>query len=161
MGSVGHIPKERPDPLTFDFFNDSHAQHEGSEAQHRRSHNIRETLEHIKIRWVLDNWEEEQVINPGWSERQHVWPDTPDWVVTRDLRNIRKYHLGYMSKWLPNRDHPWMRQVYSHMPEFRPVIMFRLCTDMYYVEKGTIRRGRLGRWDDHWRARRLENSNTL
>lgn len=30
--------------------------------------------------------------------------------------------------WEPNRDHPWVQEALSRMPQFHPVIMFRLCT---------------------------------
>lgn len=144
---------DHPDPLTYDFFSECHAQHPGSEAQRRRTQTIHKTIEDIQKQWVLDDWDEQDEI-PGWTEREHVWLSTPDWVSTRDYtkKGSQSYRRNYMSQWVPNRDHPWMRQVYSRMPDFRPVIMFRLCTDTYYLQRGTTRNNRLRRWDDYWRV---------
>ncbi|KAJ4385609.1 hypothetical protein N0V93_010038 [Gnomoniopsis smithogilvyi] len=151
--------EEHPDPLTFDFFSECYAQAAGSEAQRRRTQTIHDAVECIQKRWVLDNWDEQDEL-PGWSERQHVWLATPDWVSTRDYikKGRQRHRRDYMSMWVPKRDHPWMIQVYSRMPEFRPVIMFRLCTDTYYLQQGTTRGNRLGRWDDQWRIKCSGNS---
>lgn len=147
---------KHPDPLTFDFFSECHAQQPGSEVQNRWTQNIHDDMEDIKQQWVLDNWEEQEVETPDWSEREQVWLATPDWVPTRDYKqkHRQRHRRGYMSKWVPKLDRPWMKQAYSHMPEFRPVIMFRLCTDTYYLEQGTRCSGRLGCWEDTWRVKR-------
>lgn len=146
--------EEHPDPLTYDFFSECHAQHVGSEAQRRRTQVIHDAMEKIQKQWVLDKWDEQDEL-PGWSEREKVWLATPDWVPTRDYtkKQRQRNRLDYMAQWVPNRDHPWIMQVYSSMPEFRPVIMFRLCTDTYYLHQGTTRNNYLGHWDDHWRIK--------
>lgn len=56
--------EERPDPLTYDFFSECHAQHTGSEAQLRRTQAIHRTVEDIQKQWVLDHWDEQDQL-PG------------------------------------------------------------------------------------------------
>ncbi|KAJ4425216.1 hypothetical protein N0V82_000025 [Gnomoniopsis sp. IMI 355080] len=74
---------EHPDPLTFDFFRECHAQHQGSDAQRLRTRTICETIEDIRTQWVLDNWEEQDELR-RWPAGESVWMATPSWVATRD-----------------------------------------------------------------------------
>lgn len=137
-------PETQRDAATLNFFRQCHAHYAGSEAQRRRTQSIHDAVENIQKRWVLDYWDEQDEL-PGWLEREQVWLATPDWVPTRDLtKKRRQTHLrGYMALWVPNRDHPWMMRIYSRMPNFRPVIMFRLCTMLHALPKGTKRDNRL------------------
>lgn len=127
-----------PDSLTGDFFKrySPYRTHNGRPA-------VQDRLEKIRARWLRDRWHDitgwwvTELLWSGrtrqsWHEskvpglvKEEVWDSAPP--------RPRLRRDEWQAAGIPNRGHSWVRETYSRMPKFLPTIMFRLCTNKYYL----------------------------
>lgn len=107
------------DRMTEDFFtnyeNDDSAIALAEENSIRMT--VRDAIIDVQAGWVLNRWRQYGFRTPG-LRKDDVWHADPAKSAT--VASGRSH--------FPNLDHPWVKEVYSQMPRFRPTIMFRLCT---------------------------------
>lgn len=95
-----------------------------------------EFLLDLETRWLLDSFPTASGHSFAVEQlRNEVWLTKPEDFDGRD-DDPRAIDYGDLpgrpfarQLWSPNRDHPWVKDVLSRMPEFVPTIMFRLCTN--------------------------------
>lgn len=91
--------------------------------------------EDLEIRWLLYCEDRRIGFRDGDAN-----PPQGNWLITPQSFDDSDDDPRYMDygalpgrpfarqMWKPNRDHPWIQATLSRMPDFHPVVMFRLCT---------------------------------
>lgn len=95
-----------------------------------------EFLLDLETRWLLHPFVAPQGDSSSALEllNEEVWLTQPRDFDGREDDPRRLTYGGLPGRpfarqlWSPKRDHPWVQDVLSRMPDFRPTVMFRLCT---------------------------------
>lgn len=94
-----------------------------------------ECTQDLEIRWLLYSENRYYASENGYDNPlRGNWLKTPesfDGVLDdpryKDYEDLPGRPFA-RQMWEPNRDHPWVQKALLRMPQFHPVIMFRLCT---------------------------------
>lgn len=102
------------DPLTEAFF-EQYVDDESAIIREGGSQaTVQEAIGGIQLEWLLCRWEQEaETQRPA---AKNVW----------EAGLLAYSDPGFVP---PSSCHPWLKETYLQMPEFRPTIMFRLCTN--------------------------------
>lgn len=97
-----------------------------------------EYVTNLEIMWLLDNFHNNALYPDVKLLFHEIWLNSPlnfmrtannpqplDSVDDGDSSALRPI---LKQRYRPNRDHPWVKDVLSQLPQFCPTVMFRLCT---------------------------------
>lgn len=73
----------------------------------------------LKFAWLVHMWDINKV---------RVADPDEAWMKPPDYKQGEVPCVWQWPRWVPNRDHPWMREMLEAMPDFHPTVMVRLCT---------------------------------
>lgn len=96
-------------------------------------------MEDAKTRWLLERWfdttgpwvreQQNRFATMRWVRRIRNVPGLVQEEVWEKAPRVLNTRHSVISHWVPNQQHPWVRDTYSSMPRFIPAVMFRLCTN--------------------------------
>lgn len=91
--------------------------------------------EDMRFSWLLNMWSlnKDRVTDP-----EGAWIETPE---TNRGQSDERWRWSWQL-WVPNREHPWMKDTVEAMPSIQPRIMVRLCTQRCPLEYPSARRAR-------------------
>lgn len=71
-----------------------------------------------------------------WYAREDIGPNPGSaWIPYLPEYYMTEKKRFYMSQFLPNEKHPWLKEVRQSMPKLRPRIMVRYCYNMCYIKE--------------------------
>ncbi|RKU43152.1 hypothetical protein DL546_002601 [Coniochaeta pulveracea] len=113
------------DPHPASFFNKYCQQ--GSRAR------VQDRTEDMRFSWLVNSWflNKDRIDDP-----EGAWSGTPETIPERPEEQ------WWWQRWVPNREHPWMKDMLEAMPRIQPRIMVRLCTQRCPIEYPSARRAR-------------------